>query len=45
LRGWACWNRVAAQSPRGRHVIAQSSGHFVPLTEPDLVAAEIARLL
>lgn len=35
----------ATQSPRGRHVIAQASGHFIPLTEPDLVAAEILRLL
>ncbi|KAA9149445.1 alpha/beta hydrolase [Amycolatopsis acidicola] len=34
----------AAQSPRGRHVIAARSGHYVPVTEPELIAAEIARL-
>lgn len=34
----------AAQSPAGRHVIARQSGHTVPLTEPQLIAGEIARL-
>lgn len=35
----------AAQSPQGRYVIAERSGHAVLLTEPDLVADEIRRLL
>lgn len=35
----------AAQSPRGRHVIAEKSGHYVTLTDPELVVAEIRRLL
>lgn len=33
----------AAQSPHGRHVIAERSGHYVPVTEPGLIAAEIER--
>lgn len=35
----------AQQSSQGRHVVAERSGHGVILTEPDLVADEIARLL
>ncbi|MFC7866981.1 alpha/beta fold hydrolase [Streptomyces murinus] len=35
----------AAVSPRGRQVIAERSGHYVPLTEPGLVVDEIARLV
>ncbi|MEU6269935.1 alpha/beta fold hydrolase [Saccharopolyspora shandongensis] len=35
----------AAQSPQGRHVIAARSNHYVPFTEPDVIAAEIAKLL
>lgn len=31
--------------PRGRHVVAERSGHLVPLTEPAVVAAEIRRIL
>ena len=34
----------AAQSPDGRHVLAQHSGHTIPLTEPQVIADEIARL-
>ncbi|WP_229718651.1 alpha/beta fold hydrolase [Nocardia jinanensis] len=34
----------AAVSPAGRHVLAPGSGHYVPITEPELVAAEIRRL-
>ena len=34
----------AAQSPRGRHVIAARSGHIVPITEPHIVIGEILRL-
>jgi pimeloyl-ACP methyl ester carboxylesterase len=36
--------RVAAATD-GRHVLAERSGHMVPFTEPDLVAAEIVRLV
>lgn len=35
----------AAQSPQGRHVVAERSGHAVILTEPELVADEIHRVL
>ncbi|MFI6350372.1 alpha/beta fold hydrolase [Streptomyces sp. NPDC050560] len=35
----------AAASPGGRHVVAPGSGHYVPLTDPGLVVAEIARLV
>ncbi|WP_433685427.1 alpha/beta fold hydrolase [Nocardia sp. CA-119907] len=31
----------AARSPRGRHVIAERSGHEIPLTEGSLIAREI----
>lgn len=33
-----------AQSLNGRHVIARQSGHYVPLTEPDLIADEVRRI-
>ncbi|MFB9907707.1 alpha/beta fold hydrolase [Allokutzneria oryzae] len=35
----------AQQSPQGRHVYANQSGHMVPVTEPGLIATEIMRLL
>lgn len=35
----------ATQSPGGRHVIAQRSGHTIPLTEPQVIADEIASLV
>ncbi|WP_441898451.1 alpha/beta fold hydrolase [Microbacterium sp.] len=34
----------AAVSPRGRHVLAETSSHYVPFTDPELIAAEIHRL-
>ncbi|WP_328394749.1 alpha/beta fold hydrolase [Nocardia sp. NBC_00416] len=34
----------AAQSPAGRHVLADRSGHYVPVTEPEVVIEEIRRL-
>lgn len=37
--------RRAALSPRGRFVVAERSAHMIPLTEPDLIAAEIERLV
>ncbi len=41
----AAHSHRAAQSPDGRHVKAQHSGHAVPISEPQLVADEIARLV
>ncbi|MEW2129410.1 alpha/beta hydrolase [Streptomyces sp. NPDC005435] len=35
----------AGQGPKGRHVIAGRSGHYVPLTEPEVVVREIVALL
>lgn len=35
----------AAQSRQGRHVVAARSGHYIPATESDLIAAEIRRLV
>ncbi|MBF6332115.1 alpha/beta fold hydrolase [Nocardia transvalensis] len=35
----------AAQSPKGRHVVAEHSGHYPLLSEPHLVADEIRRLV
>ncbi|GAA3209382.1 hypothetical protein [Actinocorallia longicatena] len=35
----------AALSRRGRHIIADGSGHMVILTAPDLVAREVRHLL
>lgn len=34
----------AAQSPGGRHVLAENSSHYVPATDPDLIAGEIERM-
>lgn len=35
----------AAQSTQGRHLVAEKSGHLVMMTEPDLIVAEIERML
>lgn len=35
----------AGQLPQGRHVVAERSGHAVVLTEPELVADEIRRIV
>ncbi|KIW11031.1 hypothetical protein PV08_10330 [Exophiala spinifera] len=35
----------AAQCCQGRHVVADRSGHLVPMTEPELVVAEIRRMV
>jgi hypothetical protein len=35
----------AAHSPQGRHVVAERSGHKVVLTEPELIAAEVHRIV
>lgn len=37
--------RRAALSTSGRHVIAEHSGHMVPFSEPELILAEIMRLV
>lgn len=34
----------AARSPAGRHVLAPNSGHYVPITDPELIVDEIRRL-
>jgi pimeloyl-ACP methyl ester carboxylesterase len=36
---------TAAALPRGRHVEAARSSHYVPVTEPDLIVAEVLRIL
>jgi pimeloyl-ACP methyl ester carboxylesterase len=33
--------RLAAMSPQGRRIVARSSGHWVPLEEPDIVVAAV----
>lgn len=35
---------TAAATPQGRHVLADGSSHYVPFTEPELVAAEVLRI-
>ncbi|SCK56122.1 Pimeloyl-ACP methyl ester carboxylesterase [Streptomyces sp. WMMB 714] len=35
----------AGVSPNGRHVVAERSGHYVPITEPGLVVEEIRRIV
>ncbi|MGO1405482.1 alpha/beta fold hydrolase [Agrococcus casei] len=37
--------RRAVQARNGRHVLAPHSGHMVPLSEPEVVADEVRRLL
>ncbi|WP_019203014.1 alpha/beta fold hydrolase [Tsukamurella sp. 1534] len=34
----------AAASPAGRHVLAENSGHYVPMTDPELIVDEIRRI-
>ncbi|MEV7013523.1 alpha/beta hydrolase [Streptosporangium sp. NPDC051022] len=41
----ASHRRLAEAQPHGRHVLARRSGHMVPQDEPDLVVAEILRLI
>jgi len=35
----------AAASARGRHVIAERSGHYVPVSDPEVIVDEIRRML
>ncbi|NHU86199.1 alpha/beta hydrolase [Kocuria sp. JC486] len=37
--------RSAGLYPRGRHVEAHNSQHFIPLTDPELVGSEVLRIL
>ena len=37
--------RLAARSTRGRHVIAEGSGHWIPLDRPDVVIAAIREVV
>ncbi|MFT4163947.1 MAG: alpha/beta fold hydrolase [Microlunatus sp.] len=35
----------ATQSPHGRHILAENSGHDIPYRDPQLIAAEVRRLI
>lgn len=35
----------AEKSPQGRHVLAARSGHYVPITDLEIIAQEIHRLV
>ena len=37
--------RMAAQSPRGRHVDAEHAGHWILLDEPEVVIAAVRRVV
>jgi pimeloyl-ACP methyl ester carboxylesterase len=37
--------RLAARSTRGRHVIAERSGHWIPLDRPDVVVAAVREVV
>lgn len=37
--------QTARELPQGRHVTATRSSHYVPFTEPEIVVAEISRIL
>jgi pimeloyl-ACP methyl ester carboxylesterase len=37
--------RLAARSTRGRHVVAERSGHWIPLDRPDVVVAAIGEVI
>jgi len=41
----AAHRETASAAPRGWHVAAERSSHYVPFTEPDLVADEVKRVL
>jgi pimeloyl-ACP methyl ester carboxylesterase len=38
-------SRLAARSSRGRHVVAERSGHWIPLDRPDVVVAAIREVI
>ena len=37
--------RLALSSARGRHVVAQNSGHWVPFDQPELIVAAIREIV
>jgi pimeloyl-ACP methyl ester carboxylesterase len=37
--------QMALRSPRGRHIIARKSGHWIQLDEPELVGAAIREII
>lgn len=41
----ASHRRLVEAQPQGRHVMAEQSGHMIPQDEPDVVVAEILRLI
>ncbi len=41
----AAHRAAAAALPQGRHVLAEASSHYVPITEPEVIAAEIRRIV
>ena len=41
----AAHRATAAAARRGRHVMAEKSAHYVPLTDPEIVADEILRVV
>lgn len=44
--GLVAAHRAAAEaSPQGRHVVAARSTHYIPFTEPELVASEVLRIV
>ena len=38
-------NQMALRSPRGRHIIARKSGHWIQLDEPELVVEAIREMV
>jgi pimeloyl-ACP methyl ester carboxylesterase len=38
-------DRLTSRSPRGRHILARKSGHWIHLDEPDLVVAAIREMV
>jgi pimeloyl-ACP methyl ester carboxylesterase len=39
------WHAWASSFPQGRAVLTENSGHFVQFDEPDLVLAELQRII
>jgi pimeloyl-ACP methyl ester carboxylesterase len=37
--------RLAAASPRGRHVVAAKSGHWIPFDEPEVIVEAVRSLI
>jgi dihydroflavonol-4-reductase len=41
----AAHRAAAAALPQGRHIVAPKSSHYIPFTEPELVASEVLRVV